>query len=51
MRSCATENGCLMPDPARYRRYETMYEAYIKAYEGLSSSGTFEALARIQASD
>ena len=36
------------PDPARHQRYEEMYQAYVKTYEGLSQSGAFDALARIQ---
>jgi len=41
--------GEVEPDMERHKRYEQMYEAYVKAYEGLSSSGTFKALAGIQA--
>ena len=37
------------PDPRRHQRYEEMYQAYTAAYEGLSGSGTFERLSRIQA--
>ena len=36
------------PDPARHRRYEELYRAYVNAYEGLCSSGTFDTLSRIQ---
>ena len=43
-------SGCIEPDPARHRRYEEMYDAYVKAYEGLAKSGCFDSLARIQAS-
>lgn len=37
------------PDPQRHARYEELYVAYVKAYEGLARSGTLAALARIQA--
>jgi hypothetical protein len=37
------------PDLARHARYEELYQAYVQAYEGLSSSGTFDTLSRIQA--
>ncbi len=37
------------PDPRRHERYEEMYQAYTAAYAGLSESGTFERLSRIQA--
>jgi xylulokinase len=37
------------PDPQCHRRYEQLYHAYAQAYEGLSSSGAFDSLARIQA--
>ena len=33
------------PDPDRHQLYEEMYAAYVKAYEGLQSSGAFAALA------
>ena len=33
-----------------HRVYEDMYQAYVKAYEGLTSSGAFDTLAHIQAS-
>jgi xylulokinase len=39
------------PDPERHERYEELYRAYVQTYEGLSSSGAFDALARIQASE
>ncbi|NQU21218.1 MAG: hypothetical protein HQ567_08045 [Candidatus Nealsonbacteria bacterium] len=38
----------IAPDPRRHQRYEEMYRAYVQAYEGLTASGTFETLARIQ---
>jgi xylulokinase len=41
-------SGQIEPDARRHACYERMYEAYVRAYEGLSSSGTFAALARIQ---
>jgi xylulokinase len=44
-------SGQIEPDPARHQRYEEMYDAYVNAYEGLTSSGTFDLLSRIQASD
>jgi xylulokinase len=43
-------SGQIEPDPDRHRRYEDLYAAYVKTYEGLSASGAFDALARIQAS-
>ena len=43
-------SGQIEPDPVRHRRYEEMYEAYVKTYEGLAESGAFDLLARIQAS-
>ncbi len=36
------------PDMKNHGIYEEMYLAYVKAYEGLSSSGTFDQLAKIQ---
>jgi xylulokinase len=39
----------LEPDPQRHRRYEDLYHAYVQTYEGLSSSGAFDSLTRIQA--
>jgi len=42
-------SGQIEPDPGCHACYERMYEAYVKAYEGLADSGTFGALARIQA--
>ena len=37
------------PDPERHDRYEELYRAYVQTYEGLSSSGAFDALARVAA--
>ncbi len=37
------------PDPKRHERYEQLYRAYVQAYEGLTHSGAFDSLARIQA--
>jgi xylulokinase len=37
------------PDPARHQRYDSLYQAYVQAYEGLRRSGAFESLARLQA--
>jgi len=36
------------PDPRRHERYEELYRAYVQAYDGLSSSGAFDALSRLQ---
>ncbi len=36
------------PDPKRHQRYEDLYRAYVQAYEGLTNSGAFASLARIQ---
>ena len=36
------------PDPKRHQRYDDLYRAYVQAYEGLSNSGAFRSLARIQ---
>ena len=38
------------PDQQRHERYDELYGAYVQAYEGLSSGGAFDSLARIQAS-
>ncbi len=43
--------GQIEPDPQRHAQYEELYQAYVKAYEGLTASGAFAALARIQAGD
>jgi xylulokinase len=42
--------GQVDPIMANHNVYEEMYQAYVKAYEGLSSSGTFDKLAQIQSS-
>jgi xylulokinase len=42
--------GEIEPNPANHKVYEEMYQAYVKAYEGLASSGAFDKLAEIQAS-
>lgn len=43
-------SGLIEPDPRRHELYTNLYEAYVKAYEGLDQSGTFAALARLGAS-
>jgi xylulokinase len=40
--------GEVEPDMASHRIYEEMYEAYVKAYEGLATSGAFDKLAQLQ---
>ncbi len=40
--------GQLEPDPDRHRLYNELYEAYVRAYQGLDQSGTFAALAALQ---
>jgi xylulokinase len=42
--------GELEPNMKNHAVYEEMYQAYVKAYEGLASSGAFDQLAKIQAS-
>ena len=37
------------PNMANHRVYEELYDAYVKAYESLSNSGTYDQLAKIQA--
>ncbi len=37
------------PDAGRHRLYTDLYGAYVKAYEGLSGSGAFDALCALQA--
>ncbi|MHB8955571.1 MAG: FGGY-family carbohydrate kinase [Pirellulaceae bacterium] len=37
------------PDLERHACYEALYRAYVQTYEGLTSSGAFDSLARIQA--
>jgi xylulokinase len=41
--------GEVEPNMENHKIYEEMYQAYVKAYEGLSSSGAFDTLADIQA--
>jgi xylulokinase len=41
--------GEVEPNVANHRVYEDLYQAYVKAYEGLASSGAFDKLAHIQA--
>ena len=43
--------GEVEPNLDNHRVYEDMYAAYVKAYQGLHESGTFEALTQIQARD
>ena len=38
------------PDRNRHQQYEELYRAYVQTYEGLTNSGAFDSLARIQAS-
>jgi xylulokinase len=40
--------GQVDPDPGRHRLYGELYEAYVRAYQGLAQSGTFAALADLQ---
>jgi xylulokinase len=40
--------GQVDPDPGRHRLYGELYEAYVRAYDGLAQSGTFAALAELQ---
>ena len=40
--------GQVEPNMANHAVYEEMYQAYTKAYEGLTNSGTFDQLARVQ---
>lgn len=42
--------GELEPNMENHKTYEEMYQAYKMAYEGLAKSGTFDQLAKIQAS-
>jgi xylulokinase len=39
------------PDPGRHRLYEELYQAYGAAYDGLSASGAFARLSRMQAGE
>lgn len=41
--------GVVEPNLANHQVYEEMYQAYVKAYEGLTNSGAFDKLAEIQA--
>ena len=36
------------PDSASHAVYEDMYQAYRNAYEGLTESGSYDLLAKIQ---
>ena len=36
------------PDRQRHAQYSALYEAYVRAYEGLQQSGAFAQLARFQ---
>lgn len=42
--------GSLEPDAKRHQRYSELYQAYVRAYQGLQESGTFKALAEFQRS-
>ena len=39
----------LEPNMENHKVYEEMYQAYVKAYEGLAGSGAFDQLAKVQA--
>jgi xylulokinase len=41
--------GELEPNMENHRLYEELYQAYVKAYEGLTGSGAFDKLAEVQA--
>jgi xylulokinase len=41
-------SGALEPDPARHRLYNELYQAFVKAYEGLHASGAFTDAANFQ---
>ena len=41
--------GEIEPNMENHKVYEEMYQAYVRAYEGLAERGGFEALAKIQA--
>ncbi len=41
--------GEIEPDMGCHQIYEELYEAYVKAYEGLNQGGAFAKLAAIQA--
>ena len=40
--------GEVEPNMENHKVYEELYQAYVKAYEGLASSGAFDTLAAIQ---
>lgn len=40
--------GQVEPDLVNHQIYEEMYQAYVKAYEGLTTSGAFDKLAQLQ---
>ncbi len=40
--------GTVEPDLKNHAIYEEMYEAYTKAYDGLTNSGTFDKIANLQ---
>ncbi|MBI5016464.1 MAG: xylulose kinase [Deltaproteobacteria bacterium] len=44
-----TVTGSVEPNMENHKIYEEMYQAYVKAYEGLAGSGAFDKLAEIQA--
>lgn len=41
--------GQVEPDLENHKVYEEMYQAYVMAYEGLTKSGAFDQLAKVQA--
>jgi len=43
-----TVTGQVEPNMANHQVYEEMYQAYVKAYEGLTNSGAFDKLAQLQ---
>jgi xylulokinase len=43
-----TVTDTIEPNMVHHQIYEEMYQAYIKAYEGLTSSGAFNTLSRLQ---
>jgi xylulokinase len=40
--------GTVEPNMEHHKVYEEMYQAYVKAYEGLAGSGAFDQLAKVQ---
>ncbi len=40
--------GMVEPNMENHKVYEEMYLAYVKAYEGLTNSGAFDQLAKVQ---